>query len=713
MDKVNSSGDVTNSVGAVYDGTLQQMRDQHHHYYATAPAVIPRMQPTAPATLVNRGALLDWLDQQKEDLHERRAPRVAWVTGGVFVGKTGAVSHWIADRERAAEREGRDWFPRGTLYAPLSPRGLHHLPEPGDILATFLRELGVRAEEFPNSLEERASCFRSRTRQQPVLVFLDGAVSQQSIRHLLPGHPESLVVVTSRDEPLAWQVGDLDLSTYRMARLEEDFCTELFLHTLGPSTHLTEEEREAMRAVISQCEGLPQMVKMAGACASAAYYGGIVPFSREVERHRSMLRALEEEDISLDPQLDLSYERLDALSASVFRALGVHPGQEVPHDLVRHLADGRNQVARGLLRLHLLEEAGTDRYRLNAVLHDYASSLATEEDRTRVVAVLVRWYLSRVAATERWLSQRWCLGPTLREKEKLSGIFESREQALGALEADRDNLAGVIELAHDNGHFHSVVEFAEGLRGFCERRQQHGLWIRVGGLAVSAAEHISDRLWLARAHFELAFAHGNRWLEEDREAAYHHYQRSLEIAERIGHARTRSSVLEGLGLLALKEDDPARAQTLLTEAEDALEGVDHARGRALLSLHRGTAALRGRDPERAAALYQEARARFAELRGEDYNQGKCQLRYAQARLEQGQVEEALTALDGALERLSPRAAGMDRAKALCEQGRALRLLGRDPQESWTSALVLYQGLRSEVGVSEVRALLDEGDQPER
>src|SRR5262249_11131811 len=91
----------------------------------------------------------------------------------------------------------RECFGDGQLYADL--RGAQPLKSSsGDVIARFLRDLGVPAHAVPVDEQERILLYRSVLDGRRVLVVLDDAADAEQVRPLVPGSPGCAVVVTSR-----------------------------------------------------------------------------------------------------------------------------------------------------------------------------------------------------------------------------------------------------------------------------------------------------------------------------------------------------------------------------------------------------------------------------------------------------------------------------------------------------------------------------------
>jgi hypothetical protein len=97
-----------------------------------------------------------------------------------------------------------------------------------------------------------------------------------------------------------------------------------------------------------------------------------------------------------------SYEALPDPWAQAFRLLGLHAGHEIDTDAAAALfgaglAETRRTL-NGLAGLHLLEQAGRNRFGMHDLLHAYAAELAaTDSDRAATDAaatearVLMSW----------------------------------------------------------------------------------------------------------------------------------------------------------------------------------------------------------------------------------------------------------------------------------------------------------------------------------
>ncbi|WP_330296858.1 hypothetical protein [Streptomyces sp. NBC_00503] len=703
MDSYAGSGpdSVNNSIsGGNFYGPVIMGRDTHMPEHGLMAAPVPRMLPFGPDGFVDREVPRARLDELLAGSAGQSAPQLVLLHGTLGVGKTGLALHWGQERREA--------FPGGVFYADLTPQGLGHPVEADAVLESFLGQLRIPVAEMPASEAELAARFRSLTAGQPALVVLDGVPSAAAVRHLLPGHPASMVVMTSQFRLGAFAEGRLPVRL-PVPALDEEACAALFRAVVGEDV----ASSDALRTVLRASAGLPYVVRIAAAHAADPVSGGVEELAARIERE-NILEVLEvpgdeggDPDGALDPLdgqatarrvFDLAHERLDPRLRAGFRLLGLHPTPEFPAAFLEALAPG---TLRGLHGAGLLEPAEPGRFRMNGVLHGYAQTLAAADPAARGAGLerVIDWYLRRAAAAERKISPRWRAGELFPDPDPdrgtgpdgAPGPFATRAEAIGALEADRHTLAALAEL-RETGPARLCL-LAQAVHAMFLDRGHHTLWIRIARLAQEAATDTGDGLMLARMHYELAFALGDRGAAEDVEEARLHYDAARESARRIGHERTESSALEGLGRIAVAQGRPQDAAELYAQALTALGSVEHPRGRALLEYHQGNAAAAGGQYDRAARHLATALRAFETLKDEA-NVAKTRLRSAAALLAAGRPREAAAPLELALEAFAE--GTLNRADAVLVRGDLRAALG-DPEAArsdWQAALAAYESLRS-------------------
>ncbi|MCC2275603.1 hypothetical protein LKL35_09240 [Streptomyces sp. ET3-23] len=664
--------------GTTIRGVVIQGRNVEYH--ATSESPTPRQLAPAPQVYVNHRSTFASLTQAVTERPEGTAPLVVLLTGMAGVGKTATalrLLHGVSDG-----------FPGGHLQADMSPQGPLRPRDTVAVLQGFVRSLTSHQPDapLPTDPDELAAHYRTLTSDQPVLVLLDDVVNAGQVRALLPGHPGSVVVVTSRS-PLAGLRASHDLVRVPLDSLKRKASKELFEAVAGAGVL----DRPSLDGVLHACAGLPLAVRIAGARANELLDMGEDPagLARELIDRSTRLEALTvPDDLSVAQVFDAVYGSLDKDAAALYRALGLHPTPEFSRSLAERLAQRPGDV-RTLVREKLLDPAGEGRLRMHRLVHDHARAAADAHAVDGAVDRCIDWYLMLAAAVERAVSDRWRYGQVFARTDLPA--FGDVGAALRALEQDRANAVAVVELACTTRHYEAAWQLCEALRGFFYRRKYHTDWIEVCRRGLDAAERTGDPVAVARMHYELAFALSDRGEGDDCADAREHYEHALREATVACHGRTVSSALEGLGLLALRAGEASVAADHFGRAVEALEGIDHPRGRALLTFHLGRARSAERRHQEAAELLLEARSLFAEL-PDAFNEAKALWQYAQARRRADRLDEALEPLDTSVGLLRPCDAPKELADVLLLRGDVRAELGDQEAAGadWREAAALYK-----------------------
>src|ERR1700722_16772287 len=184
----------------------------------------------------------------------RGAVPIAVVSGAGGLGKTTLAVH--------AAHQVRAKFPDGQLYVDLL--GATAQPaEPGEVLARFLRDLGINGDKVPARDDERAALFRTTLVGRRVLILLDNARDAAQIRPLLPGSSSCAVLVTGRNRTS-------DLASTRVVDLNVLEDTEaLALFSLIVGDDRAAAEPDATAEVLVACAGLPLAIRICAARLAA------------------------------------------------------------------------------------------------------------------------------------------------------------------------------------------------------------------------------------------------------------------------------------------------------------------------------------------------------------------------------------------------------------------------------------------------------------
>lgn len=153
-----SSGHVNRAANV--EGTVVQAGVVHgdihlHKPYGLPP---PRQLPAAPVHFVDRDRELRRMRQAVHDSRERQERALITISGTPGSGKSALATRFLHEYSQSAEV--------GQLYADLRGFSAEETPaDPADVLADFLRALGVDPAAIPPGLAARAAWFRSATAQ--------------------------------------------------------------------------------------------------------------------------------------------------------------------------------------------------------------------------------------------------------------------------------------------------------------------------------------------------------------------------------------------------------------------------------------------------------------------------------------------------------------------------------------------------------------------
>ncbi|TQL68793.1 DNA-binding SARP family transcriptional activator [Nocardioides albertanoniae] len=381
---------------AVLDGRplgVQLAPPTHPRSRSLAPAP-PAQLPHAPAGFVGRTAHLSALGGL---LRETSPLLVAAVVGGGGVGKTALALTW--------SHQVKDRFPDGQLYADLRGFGPDEARSSAEVLAGFLRTLGVDGNSIPEDAAERAARFRTLTEGRRLLIVLDNARSAQHVRPLLPGSETCRVVVTSRDS-LSGLVAKEGVHRIDLARMTGSESVQLLTSLLEDGSERPEHDSDpdAISELAAMCAGVPLALRIAAERLRETAGHRVIDLVTDLADHAARLDVLDggDEETSLRAVFDASYRFLPVGAGRVFRLFGIHPGPDCDLAALAALAgEGLSLTRRhvqALVRANLVEECGPRRFGLHDLLWTYAAELAdaadSPEERADALGRLLDHYLT-------------------------------------------------------------------------------------------------------------------------------------------------------------------------------------------------------------------------------------------------------------------------------------------------------------------------------
>ncbi|MCX5199127.1 tetratricopeptide repeat protein [Streptomyces sp. NBC_00249] len=566
-------------------------------YVTTGPA--PRALlglPEGPAVLVGR----DGPVKELAGLLADGGPAVAVVAGLAGVGKSALA---VATAHRAVEL---GWFGDRVFFLPL--RG--YAPDGGlsgaQAVQEMLRLLGIRDTDMPGSPEARVALYRARLAGfaragQRVLVVADDAGSVAQVRDLVPAGGAHRLLITSRHRLVAPGFAA------RVVALEElgaGAAVELLAAAL-PGDLRPAREPAALAEVARRCGRLPLALTVAGALLAGDPGLSVGELAGQLAAGLEALTfeggGAGEVPVGVRAAFDLSYARLPADQARLFRLLTVNPGPDcstVYAGLLAGEADVRPKLA-ALARASLVVEqpVGSGRWRMHDLVRMYAVERGEEcaegDGREAAVDSLLEGLCSEVAEAVRALGVR---GPAV---DSQGAQALPLDKALHWLDTERPLLIAAMGLSADSGRIGTAIRLADDL----------GPYLQLYG-------HTDEGIQLTR-HL-------------------------LSAVREAGSRGVLGATMTNLAGSLLNARQLPEAIELLMEALTLFDGTPHkeAGARALNLL--GGAYRMTRRFEEARKAHEQALAVFREL-GMRHGEGTVLVRLAEVYQEMGLTDEAIDA----------------------------------------------------------------------
>jgi tetratricopeptide (TPR) repeat protein len=420
---------------------------------------------------------------------------IVCLSGQGGTGKTTLAIH-------VAHAIGGD-FPDGQLYTNL--RGADASAQhPADVLAGFLRDLGVDGADIPEGTDERARMYRAQLAGQRILVVLDDAADEAQVRPLLPGEPGCAVLVTSRSG-LAALAGAQSVS---LGALPPDQAAELLTAITGDSRAAA--EAEAVAEIARLCGCLPLALRIAGARLVSRPAWTISWFASRLADESRRLDLLRAGDLEVRASFALSYDSRDKAEQLAFRMLGLLAADFPAWSLAAVLGkepDEAEMLLEQLADAALVDIAGVDatgliRYRLHDLLRDFARERLHQTESPDAV----RDYLARLAdqytGAARLAAALVHPGTQARlapapPRQLIAGDVV-RGDPWGWLAAERTSLLALVEQAHAAHLWDRAWQLAETLPAMFDWRADWRSWEHTHQLALDAARRHADMTAQAR-----------------------------------------------------------------------------------------------------------------------------------------------------------------------------------------------------------------------
>ena len=591
---------------------------------------------------------------------------VAAVIGAGGLGKTTLAVH--------AAHQLRSHFPDGQLYANLHGASAQLVP-PGDVLARFLRDLGMDPERIPVAEEERAAQFRSWVTDRKVLIVLDDAKDAAHVRPLLPGSASCAVLVTTRSRMP-------DLAGSRFVDLDvlgPAEAWDMFAGIIGQER--AEAEPEATDMVLIACAGLPLAIRIAGARLAARGGWSVRTIAGRLADERRRLDWLQTGDLAVRACFEVSFTSLPRSAgngvhpAHAFRVLGLWPGPTIGLTAAAAalLGQPEEDVADALEVLvdaQLLQSPAPDLYRFHDLLRTYAAERALAEEpeaaREEAIRQVLTWYLYTVEAAAHMIApHRYRIPLPSGEPHSRPLDFGSVAECLTWCEAERANLVAGTRLAAASGLHQLAWRLPVACLSFFHKRAYWADWVETHRIALASARMIGDRRAEALVLNNLGTAFTRQGMDEASECFEQALTIRREIGDLLGEAQSATNMADNYVQLKRFDDALDLLNRVLEIRRQA--ATPYGEGVTLNNLGETFLAL-GRFDEAVDRLTQARRIfhDIGEIRGEGYALANLGAAY----LALGRTADAVGVLERALDLRQASGERFDEAHTLRDLGQA-------------------------------------------
>jgi DNA-binding SARP family transcriptional activator/tetratricopeptide (TPR) repeat protein len=632
------------------------------------------------------------------------AVRIAVVAGSGGLGKTSLAVH-------AAHRVRRR-FPDGQLYVDL----LGATPNPqsaADVLARFLRDLGMDGGDVPLDEDERAARYRTILARRRMLVVLDNARDAAQVRPLLPGSASCAVLVTTRSRmPDLASTKLVDLNV-----LDEHEALAMFTKVVGEERAAAEPEATA--ELLQACAGLPLAIRICAARLATRSGWSIRAMAGRLRDERRRLDELRVGDLAVRASFQVSFTSLPASAdsgglgaARAFCLLGVWKGPAISSAAAAALFGVADYLAEDALETlvdaHLLESVGSDRYKFHDLLRVYSTERAMADlpaaDRDAAIGRLLDWYVHTADAAAQAVSpHRYRVPPDAAEEGPQPLRFAGVEDALGWYDRERVNVVAATRQASERGLHEAAWRLPASLFSMFNRRGNWADLVATHRIALGSAREARNSWGEAWVLNNLGEALGRRQLPE----GVDHLQRSLDIRREIADRNGEAQAAHNLAEVHYLVNGAEAALPYLLQSLEVQRAAGQPAVLAATLNNLGEIYLELGRLEESVECLQEALPIFAGINS-SHGEGHVLLNLGRVYLDLERRLEALGCLERALD--IHRASG-DRpnlALALKFLGRAQHSAGQLTQarESFSAALAIFAELADDAAAEQVRSELE-------
>lgn len=657
----NSSGNVVQS------GRIEQV-----HFHAPEPAhpATPRQLPPITSLFTGRHEDSAWLDAQWARACSDRTGSLLVIAGTAGVGKTSFAIAW-------AQARSQD-FPDGQLYADLGGYSPQQSISTEDVLAEFLRGLGVAADRIPARLAERVALLRTVTHDRRVCVLLDNAVSAAQVRVLAVTTPGCATLVTTRGS-----LTGLTMDGARFHQLDPwraETGVAFIRRALGEER--VAREPDAARRVAELCGGLPLALGVAAAKLAARPRWSIKRLADALTQDGERLELLEVgNDSAVMPALNGSYQVLSDELAHLYRALGRCPVLWFDTTMVAAVMNSTIEEAEdrldALVDANLLEILD-DRYRFHDLVGLHASHCAEmyaqSQESDEALGRLLDFFLTAATAAEEMLTpSHRVLARDYRYEPVAPVPFQGPDQALRWLDRQRHNLMATVRYCARRSMHDVVWQLVDAMWPMFQMLRYNEDRFEAQSLAVDAAKADGDESAEGSLLLSLAAALSSLDLRAE---AVQRCSRAMTLYQKLGDSKGLAQACNGRAKIHTLLGEWDDAELLFKRALGLRERVGYLRGVALTYQGLGRVAAARGELDHADELLRKSHEGLLN-EGDRYDAAWSQALRAQVIAERGETSRALQMLEEALTAVGNTGSVFGRAGLLEIDGRVRQRMGDD------------------------------------
>ena len=589
----------------------------------------PSLDLTVPAQLP-----LDIVDLvgRAEEVAALRAGLTADASAVLCLAGQGGVGK-TAVAVRAAYLD-RDRFPDGQLYVDL--RGVGENPlHPFEVLARFLRALGLLGSALPATLEERSAHFRSMVSDRRLLVLLDNAADEAQLRPLLPTGAGTATIITSR-RVLA---GLHNARHLELGLLDMDEAVELMATMIGRNR--VEQEVERAHEIVRLCGRLPLAVRIASARLIARPYHRLEWLAARLTNEHRRLNELAVGDQAIRANIGLSYRGLHGRAQRAFRLLSlVRPRTFSAWLAAAVLGLDANEAQEALdtlvdhrmLEVDVLDGGERIRYRFHDLVWIFARERAVEEqEHLQMPAILSRVIVHATELARRHQAGLRITPLTVAPPGTTDGDSDPVEDPLPWLDRECPTLVALIRQAAEEGLYDLPLALAWTIWPFLYLKAHFDYWrATIDALQTSGAADDRSHAIVLSARGILHEAAG------DHRAALLDQAEAALLFAKVGdsHGQARAEVY--LALERGIDGDPAAHRELCEHAVVELQRSGDRGGEATALHHLAIAYHKRGDVQGTREAAARSAAVFADL-GDQFGEARARSVLMQCEVEAGDL----------------------------------------------------------------------------